>query len=160
MKKQKSPPPPQTPPRRISLREIALAVLALGCSFAWLYERNNNQATAEGQQFVEALKQLRQNPDSVVEVVINKGPFPIACRMRRFETGPLPEPNTDSQLPDEVTSPVVKPGDTSEPKKPAEPKRPADTVKSPAAPQQPVAQPDKPDEPEKQPAESAPDKSP
>jgi hypothetical protein len=144
---------PAHTPRRVSFREIALALVALGCAAGWLHERMENQASAEVEPFVKALAQLRQNPDIIVNASLVKGKFPVSCRMQRMETAPPPEAGTDLQLPADVTAPVVKPGDTSKQKKPAEAATP------PTAPQ-PVTSPDKPVEPPPQPADPAAEKSP
>ncbi len=110
----------------------------------------NNHATAETQQFVEALRKLRHNPDMVFSIMV-PGDIPISCRMQRFDPGPPPDAEAGLQLPAEVTPPVVKPGGTSEPKKPGEPAKP------PAATQQPTSPPKKTAEPPQDPAKPAPE---
>jgi hypothetical protein len=74
-------------PRRISLRETALALLALGCAAGWLHERMNNRTSAEVQPFVDSLRELRRemqhDPDAIVNKTIKSGDDFVSCRMRR-----------------------------------------------------------------------------
>jgi hypothetical protein len=103
--------------KRVSWREILLALIALACAAGWLQERVENRNANEVREFIGGLRQLRREPDSVVQVVIYGGDFPVACRMTKFDTRPpaeLPESETeaDDESAESSAAPASKPDAT------------------------------------------------
>lgn len=98
--------------------------MAVGFAAGWLNERMNNHATAETQQFVDALRELRHNPDMVMSIMV-PGNIPISCRMQRFDPGPPksldPKVSIDVKKADipaaDIPAKVQAPRQASEPKK-------------------------------------------